>query len=79
MLGNALYYLHRAFQAFAAWCRCDDDPHPLVKQAESRRAWNRVQAGYRRRIEAARAKHGQVREIERERTERLHKALRGAR
>ena len=75
MLGRFLASAHKAFYAFGQWWACDLSDDVATKAVYSRQAYDRFQADCRKKIAAARARHGRVREIERERTERLHSAL----
>ena len=76
MVPALLYVGHRVIQAVTGWFDCGTGNDPAIIAIHSRRAYARVQADFNRRIEAARAKHGRVREIERQRRETIHNALR---
>lgn len=73
-MGNLLYRLHVALQAFGQWVTSPGDD-PVIQRIQSARAYARWQAQVRADKAAARAKHGRIREIERRQTQTLHAAL----
>lgn len=78
MLGLALYHIHKALYAvgpaISDWFATPSSD-PVIQSIQSRQHYDRFQAGFKKRIADARAKHGKVREIERERYDHIHSAL----